>query len=100
MNKDLDIKSLKDKLANLWPKLAKHASFAAVMFILLIYIFTVWKISRLATAEPSSEDQSSAEITAVPKVDQKAINQVQSLENSSPQVHSLFNTARNNPFNE
>jgi len=99
MNADISLTSIKRKLSGIGPKVSKHISFAAILFILLIYIFTVWRVSRLATAEPSSTDTAAAQET-VPKVDQKAINQVLKLENNSPQVHSLFNDARNNPFGE
>jgi len=100
MKQDISFSSIKNKLSVLLPKISRHLSFAAALLILLVYIFTVWRISRLATAEPSAEQESTANVTSVPKVDQKAINQIQSLENNSPEVHSLFNSARNNPFNE
>ena len=99
-NKDLNLSAIKTKFSAYVPIVSKHISFIAIIFILLVYIFTVFKICQLSNAEPSLEDQSSAEVTSVPRVDQKAINQVQQLENNSPQVHSLFNQARNNPFNE
>jgi len=100
MKNDIDIKAIKTKVTAFLPKLTKHVSFAAVLLILLVYIFTVWRISQLSTAEPSAGQQDSANTTSVPKVDQQAINQVLQLENNSPQVHSLFNDARNNPFGE
>jgi len=100
MNQDIKLSGLKQKISSYIPKVARHISFIALIIILLVYIFTVWRISQLASAEPSPEDESSAEVANTPKVDQKAINQVLQLENNSPQLHSLFNSARNNPFGE
>jgi hypothetical protein len=99
MKLNLNIKNLQTKLSRLLKKLALHASFAAIIATLLIYILVVWRISSLATAEPSSSDEAAAS-TQIPKIDQKAINQIQALEQSSTEVHSLFTEARNNPFQE
>jgi hypothetical protein len=101
--KDLnfDLKVLLPRLKKLWQKLSKHLSFVVTMVVLLVYLIVVWHIRALATAEPSQEAQDEALIsTKIPKIDQKAINQIQSLESNSPAVQSLFNEARNNPFHE
>jgi hypothetical protein len=101
MNKDLGDVNLKKYLAGLSgfaKKESKHLAFGAMIFVLLIYIFIVFQINELATAEPSDDVQSST--VHVVKIDDKAIQQIQSLEKSNPQVQSLFNEARNNPFQE
>jgi hypothetical protein len=59
----------------------------------------VWQISKFSTAEPSASAEA-AVATQIPKIDQKAINQIQALEQSNTEVRSLFNSARNNPFQE
>lgn len=100
MKNDINLSSIKEKVAVVISLLIKHISFVAIIFILSIFLISVYRISQLATADPTPDQQSTAEITSVPKVDQKAINQVLQLENSSPQVHALFNDARNNPFGE
>jgi hypothetical protein len=101
MSVNLDIKTIIARLQNFQKLIARHAVFAAVLIVLIAYLFMVWKINSFATAEPSAEAQAEAEAhTKIPKVDQKAIQQIQSLEKSSPDVHSLFNSARTNPFQE
>jgi predicted negative regulator of RcsB-dependent stress response len=80
-------------------KLKSHVSFIALMGVLIAYILVVWQISQLSAAEPDPSAQA-ATSTQIPKVDQKAINEIQALEQSNTQVHSLFNQARNNPFQE
>jgi hypothetical protein len=101
MNKDLNLKSInfKPQLARLSKKLGGHVAFGAVLVVLLAYLIVVFRISSLTKAEPSP-DQTASTSTAIPKVNQTAINQIQSLEDNNTEVHSLFEQARNNPFQE
>jgi hypothetical protein len=101
MSKDIDLKAIKPMLKKSWQKVSAHLSFIVIIVVLLAYVFMVFNISKLATAEPSPEDQDLA-ITAtnIPKVNKKAIEQIQSLEQTNTQIHSLFDQARNNPFQE
>lgn len=99
MKTDLDIKSLKRQIAKISKLLGRHAAFIGLMVVLVSYVFLVWKISQLATAEPSSDDAALAQ-TQIPKVDKQAVNQIQSLEQNNTDIHSLFDSARNNPFQE
>lgn len=103
MKKDINISfdSIKAQLAKFKPFFSKHGSFIAILFVLVIYLFIVWRISALAAAEPAAEAVDAALISsAVPKIDKNAIEQIQSLEQNSPQIQALFNQARNNPFQE
>jgi len=103
MSKDIsfDLKTLTPKLKKIWQRFSKHLSFVVILLVLLVYLIVVWHIRGLATAEPTQEAEDEALLsTQIPKIDQKAISQIQSLENNSPAVHSLFNEARNNPFYE
>lgn len=100
-NINFDFKELLPQLKKFQKKLSKHFSFILTIVVLMVYLFVVWHIKSLATVEPTPEAQDEALVTTkIPKIDQKAINQIQSLENNSPAVHSLFNEARNNPFHE
>jgi predicted PurR-regulated permease PerM len=103
MNKTaLDLKSLnslKPLALKLIKKYSKHAAFGSVLVVLLIYILVVFKISSLAKAEPAP-DQTSKTANLIPKVNQKAVSQIQSLEQSNTEIRSLFESARNNPFQE
>jgi hypothetical protein len=99
-NISLNLKSIKPKLKKYMPLLNKHLVFAVTLVVLLAYLIVVWRISGLATAEPNSSDTSAEVSTAIPKVDKKAVQQILTLEQSSTEIHSLFNSARNNPFQE
>jgi hypothetical protein len=101
MSKNISVKSINflPGLKKFYSKYRKHTAFAGVIVILLVYVLVVFKINTLANAEPSDEQETT--ITgSIPKIDGKAIGQIQSLESSNTQVHSLFEQARNNPFQE
>src|SRR3990167_10019258 len=100
-NISLSLAELKPRLKKFYRKFSKHLAFAAILVVLLIYVFMVWRISQLTAAEPSPEAESAALAqTAIPKVDKKAVERILTLEQSSAEIHSLFNEARNNPFQE
>jgi hypothetical protein len=101
MSKNLSLKSLKFKplLNKYFKRYSRHTIFGAILLILLVYLIIVFKISSLAKAEPGP-DQTAANPLVIPKVDQSAINHIQSLEQNNTNIHSLFESARNNPFQE
>lgn len=84
------------KLVN---RYSKHATFGAIIVVLLVYILVVFKINSLSKVEPAA-NQTSTATNLIPKVNQKSINRIQSLEQNNTQIHSLFEAARNNPFQE
>jgi len=98
-NNNLDLNKLKKQLNQLSKVGAKHIAFVGVMIVLITYLFVVWNISKLSVAEPSGDDSASIQ-THIPKIDKAAIDQIQSLEQNNTDIHSLFNDARNNPFQE
>src|SRR3982751_2407129 len=97
--KNIDIRAIKKQVAKFTKAESKHAAFIGIMIVLIFYLIMVWKISGLATAEPSSDDTAVAQ-SKIPKIDKKAVSQILNLEQNNTQVHSLFNQARNNPFQE
>ena len=103
MNKAaLNLKSLnnlKPLVTKFIKKYSKHAVFWAVLVVLLVYILVVFKINNLAKAEPGP-DQGVDTANLIPKVNQNSVKQIQALEQSNTQIHSLFESARNNPFQE
>ena len=98
-NLSFNLKGLRLKVKKFLPVLAKHATFIILMVVLVTYLFVVWRISQLAEAEPPAGTD---DVTAstIPKIDKNAIDQIQALEQSSTEVKSFFDSARNNPFSE
>lgn len=101
MSSDINLKSIKPALHKLLKFETRHAVFLVIMLILAVYLLTVWRIGKLATAEPSIEDQTKADSAGrLLRVDEDAIRQIQDLEQRNASVQSLFNEARKNPFRE
>ncbi|MBC7707888.1 hypothetical protein H7Y63_01560 [Polaromonas sp.] len=75
-----------------------------VIFVLLIacvYGYIILTISSLSSSQPTP-DQISAESRPIKstKIDKKVIQQLQQLQDNSVSVKTLFDEARNNPFQE
>lgn len=103
MSKDinLNLKSLQPQLKKAEQLLLKHAVFLAIFLVLVVYLVVVSRINQLANAEPSVDAETTALAkSTIPRVDKSAIQQIQSLEQNNTQVKSLFDQARNNPFQE
>lgn len=105
MSKDISLKSLNIRLllGNLSKKYSRHAVFAAIILVLLAYIFVVFRISQLSNAEPASGQDTNNPL-AIPQVDQKAISNIQTLEDNNTNIKASFDNAkqsvRTNPFQE
>lgn len=76
--------------------------YTAILFFLLVaavYGFVIMQINTLANVQPSQSDIDAQSKTApVPRVDPKIAEQLESLEDNSVNVQTLFDQARNNPF--
>lgn len=78
-----------------------YKKFLFGLFVLLILTFLVFRINQLATTEPSDAaiDEKLQTVTR-PKIDQTVLDRIQQLQDQNVEVKSLFDQARNNPFNE
>ena len=101
INKDISFKNLnlKPQLLKFYKRYGKHTAFAVLIVVLLAYLFVVFRISSLANAEPDPSQQNPTS-TVIPKINQTTIDHIQSLEDNNPDIHALFDQARNNPFQE
>lgn len=101
MSKEISLQSFNvlPQIKKAYSKYGRHAAFGSIIIVLLIYALVVLKINNLANAEPTP-DQEVVVTGSIPKIDGDAIKAIQSLEDSNTQVHSLFENARNNPFQE
>ncbi len=101
MSKNLDLKAIVPQAKKYFFVVQKHLAFIFVIVVLLSYVFVVWKISSLATVEPTQDEETAAlSATAIPKVNKEAVSQIEALESTNAEVHSLFEDARSNPFQE
>jgi hypothetical protein len=99
--KNANLKLSKDQLIKLLTAGRRNAAFMFIIFLAIIYGFLVFRILQLTQAEP---DQ--AAVTAelktigVPKIDEEVVRKMEQLEDNSVSVHTLFDEARSNPFEE
>lgn len=97
--KKIDLKSLTTQAST---GLAKARRFSFPLFLCLVavlYGFVLLRIHSLNDMEPSSESVTSqVEAAQVPHIDEATVKQLESLENNSVNVQTLFNEARSNPF--
>ena len=98
-NQKPDLKSLIAQ-ASLGVEKARRFSFILfITFVALLYGFIVFRINSLSNAQPSPDSVSSQVKAAQgPHIDKAVVNQLESLQDNSVNVQTLFNDARSNPF--
>lgn len=99
--KDIDLQYLVKLLKKLANRLRPYIG---VLFFLLfagVYGFIVLQINALSNA-PVDDTAVSSQVknSAVPRIDAKAIKQLEALKDNSVNVQTLFETGRTNPFQE
>jgi hypothetical protein len=94
-----DLKSLTAKADKLLAR-ARHFSFVAfLLLVAVLYGFVLLRINSLSNLQPSPESVTSqVKAARVPHIDQSTVNQLESLQNNSVSVQTLFEEARSNPF--
>jgi len=98
-DKKLDIKSAQDNLLIQLNSVKKYAFTAFIVLVAGIYGFLLFRVNTLKNAEPStSEVTSQVQAARIPHIDSNVVKQLQSLQDNSVSVQSLFNDARSNPF--
>jgi hypothetical protein len=76
-----------------------YRAFAFFLFVAAFYGFIVWRINVYSNALPS-QSETAARTTPQPHIDKDTVEKLQSLQDNSQSVQSLFDTARQNPFQE
>lgn len=98
---NLDLKTLLGKLTPLVQKLRSYATFIVFILFLGIFGFLVFRINSLVNTEPS-EDAVLEGLQTIkrPRIDEDVVEKMQQLEETNIEVKSLFEQARDNPFEE
>ena len=90
---------LTEKGAALLQRARQYSLILFLVFVALVYGFVLLRINSLTNAQPSSDAVTSQVRAAqIPHIDQSVLQQLQSLQDNSVSVKSLFNQARQNPF--
>ena len=96
-----NITGIFEKYTESLPRLKRYLPILFGTLLLVLYGFLVYRIQVLNGAEPAASDLASQGQTAqIPHVDDAVVKQLQSLQDNSTTVKSLFNEARDNPFQE
>lgn len=70
-----------------------------IVFVVCLYGFLLFRVNSLSNAQPLAADVAKqVNAAAIPHIDQAVVKQLQSLQDNSVTVHSLFDQARSNPF--
>lgn len=79
----------------------RYAPVLFCIFFALLYGFVVYRVQVLNASEPATADVVTKSTTAsVPNIDPVVLKQLQQLQDNSVTVQTLFNTSRDNPFQE
>lgn len=101
MSKNIEVKQIVKSLKQSLTVLQRYAWFLFIVGILLLYSFLVARISMLSDPKPD-EAAVTEQMNTVKrlKIDQSSINRIEELEDQNIGVQSLFEAARDNPFQD
>lgn len=98
---NLEVKDLPAKIMPLLDKARSYIGFLVVLLILGAFGFVVVQIRNYATIEPT-EDAITEQLQGISssRIDEDAVEAVRNLEETNVDVKTLFDEARDNPFQE
>lgn len=93
------LQKLTGRLSELLPVARRYALAGFIVFVVLVYGIVLLRLNSLNNQQPT-EDQVTSQVKAarIPHIDQSVVQQLQSLQDHSVNVQTLFDQARNNPF--
>ncbi len=101
MSNNLNLKQASQLAKNSLLKVQRYSFVLFLIFVLVIYGFILLRINTLSSMAPSEEAITTQTGSArVLRIDQSVLHQLQSLQDNSVSVKTLFEDARNNPFQE
>ncbi len=93
--------SIVSSLTKVGQTLQRYMTLWFVLLLVLVYGFVLYRIQAAQSAQPTdTEISSQLQATPAPHVDPKVVEQMQSLQDHSVNVKTLFDEARSNPFKE
>ena len=101
MNMNLDIKQIEAAAKKLAQRVKPYRVFIVLMLFLVLFGVVIARIGSYGAKEPSA-DQVSEKLTTIkrPILKDETKKKIEELENQNVEVKSLFESARQNPFNE
>lgn len=101
MSKDinLDMGQLSAQLGSAGRRISAYKALLFFLAVTSLYGYIIWRINTLSNIPPSQSEET-AQTTAQPHIDQDTIAKIQGLQDNSVSVKALFDSARQNPFQE
>lgn len=97
----IEIKDILPKLKTLFYELKRYTVVIFIVVLVIIYGFLAFKIGTISSIEPDEADVAEQlKGTKQLQVDQEAIDKILQLKDQNIAVQSLFESARDNPFQE
>lgn len=95
----VDQQELSANLQAFGHKAGRYKVLIAVVLVLATYCFLVWRIESLKDVQPSpGAVTAQTNPLSASHIDKQVVSQLESLRDNSVNVRSLFDQARNNPF--
>ena len=98
-NITLNAGNIAARLSAVGRKLGAYKAFLFFLAVAALYGFIVWRINAFSNA-PASTTVKTPNVAAQPHIDPATIAKIQSLQDNSVSVQTLFDSARQNPFQE
>lgn len=98
---NIEVKNILPMLKELVYTLRSYVVLIFIICFVLIYSFLVFKVGTISSTDPD-EDIVAKQLKGTQKlrVDQDAIDKIEQLKDQNIAVQSLFETARDNPFQD
>lgn len=98
-NGNIDLSSIGPSLRTLSRRIGAYKAFIFFLAVAALYGFILWRINVFSNA-PADQSEEQAQTTAQPHIDPATVAKIKSLQDNSVSVQTLFDSARNNPFQE
>jgi hypothetical protein len=95
----IDLKTIGPAIGKLFKRMGAYSAIIFFLIVAALYGYIVWRINVYSNA-PASQSEVNAKVAAQPHIDPTVVQKMQALQNNSGNVQSLFNQARENPFQE
>lgn len=98
---NIEVGNLTEQLKKVQRSFVRYRALLFFLFIAAVYGFIVYRINTLSNLEPDEAAVAQAsQGPRQPRIDPATVEKLQDLQDNSQNVQSLFNEARQNPFQE
>ncbi|HXH26853.1 MAG TPA: hypothetical protein VNG90_03075 [Candidatus Acidoferrum sp.] len=96
----INLSSIRTKIARTPGQLLRFRIAVFLTVLAIVYAYLIWQINILSNVGPDPSVLSAQSSSSQPHIDQATISKIKQLQDNSVNVQTLFNQARQNPFQE